>query len=1279
VTDTHTVKAFGGWVASIVAFTVGLQLVWPTPFGIVVWGLVISSLTALLAFGLVLIYRSHRVINFAQADLGAVPAALCVSLVVLEGWSYWVAVPFALVVAVALGSAVEFVVIRRFAHAPRLILMVATIGLAQLLAGLGTAVPSFFGAALPPQSLPAPFDFRFEIRPFIFHAPELIAVVATLTVTVLLFAFLRYTNVGIALRASASSADRAALLGVNVGRVHNLAWALASLVAGIGMILRAGVLGLPLGTAFGPQVLLRALAAAVIGRMENLAVIFAASCAIGMVEVAVLWNEGSATLIDPALFVLVLVALLLQRRNRESPADDENISTWSQAASVRPVPRELAQLPEVRWVFRGLKVLLVVALFILPAMLDERYTNLAAAVLIYAIIAVSLVLLTGWAGEISLGQVAFVAIGSAAAGAANVHWHLGTIPSFIFAGLVGAAASVVIGLPALRIRGLFLSVTTLAFAVATSSYLLNHDYFHFLPDSIADRVVRRAIWTPFGSVSIASERRYYYVTAVGLILVLLAVRGLQRSRNARDIVATRDNERTAQTFRLSPARTKLLAFALSGFFASFAGGLLVLHQQALGQQIFAPVESLRALTMVVVGGLGSVAGAIVGAVFVKSTEWFNWLAPGRFRRLFTFSGSGIGLLLVLWLLPGGFGSVLYGARDAWLRFVARRRGIVAPALVTDEGVSRPPILRPVRVRLRKPVLDPATAVPAAASGLLRAAGSTPVSLEFTDVDAAYGHLQVLFGASLAVRRGETVALLGTNGAGKSTMLRAASGLITPYHGHVRLEGFDITGLAAHKVAALGLAHVPGGRSVFPGLSVAENLRVGAWLRRHDREHVRGATERVLALFPSLRDRLDIPAAALSGGQQQMLTIAMSLMVEPRVLMIDELSLGLSPLLVEQLVDVVHDLHAQGVTVIVVEQSVNTALTTADRAYFLEKGRIRFEGMTADLLDRPDLLRSIFLGEASIPSPSGPSPSGPSQSGPSPSGDGDGDGDGDARIAVRDAEPRDSALRVVLATEGLSKRFAGVMAVDDVSIEVHEGEILGMIGPNGAGKTTVFDLVSGFLVPDRGRVLLRGRDLAALRPQERAQLGLTRSFQNARLFPSLTVHQTLCVALDEGLRLWDPPAAALYFPNVARAERRLGRRADDLIHAMGLDDFRDKFVADLSTGSRRIVDLACQVGAEPAVILLDEPSAGIAQRETEALAPLLLRLREVTGASLVVIEHDLPLVLTISDRIVALDLGRVVCDGDAERVVHDPNVVESYLGTNPPIPSPPSNLRQQTTV
>jgi branched-chain amino acid transport system ATP-binding protein len=252
--------------------------------------------------------------------------------------------------------------------------------------------------------------------------------------------------------------------------------------------------------------------------------------------------------------------------------------------------------------------------------------------------------------------------------------------------------------------------------------------------------------------------------------------------------------------------------------------------------------------------------------------------------------------------------------------------------------------------------------------------------------------------------------------------------------------------------------------------------------------------------------------------------------------------------------------------------------------------------------------------------------------------------------------------MILETRDLTKRFAGITAVDSVSLTLREGEILGIVGPNGAGKTTLFDLISGFLVPDGGRILLAGRDVTRRRPQRRASLGLARSFQDARLFGALTVHQTICVALDRPLRFWDPIPEMLYFPNVLIAERRLGRRADELIAMMGLDDYRDKFVSDLSTGSRRIVDLACQIGVEPNVILFDEPSSGIAQRETEALGPLLLRIRDITGASILLIEHDMPLVSSVSDRILALDLGQVVVEGDWELVRNHPHVVASYLGS-----------------
>jgi len=174
--------------------------------------------------------------------------------------------------------------------------------------------------------------------------------------------------------------------------------------------------------------------------------------------------------------------------------------------------------------------------------------------------------------------------------------------------------------------------------------------------------------------------------------------------------------------------------------------------------------------------------------------------------------------------------------------------------------------------------------------------------------------------------------------------------------------------------------------------------------------------------------------------------------------------------------------------------------------------------------------------------------------------------------------------------------------------------------------------------------------------------LARSFQDARLFGALTVHQAVCVALDRPIRFWDPVPAILHLPNVVASERSLSRRADELIAMMGLDDYRDKFVSDLSTGSRRIVDLACQIGINPKVILFDEPSSGIAQRETEALGPLLLRIRDATGASLLLIEHDMPLVRAVSDRIVACDLGQVVVEGDWDTVRQDARVVASYLGS-----------------
>jgi ABC-type branched-subunit amino acid transport system ATPase component len=206
-----------------------------------------------------------------------------------------------------------------------------------------------------------------------------------------------------------------------------------------------------------------------------------------------------------------------------------------------------------------------------------------------------------------------------------------------------------------------------------------------------------------------------------------------------------------------------------------------------------------------------------------------------------------------------------------------------------------------------------------------------------------------------------LALLGTNGAGKSTLLRAISGLGFADRGVVRLKGRTITFADPGTRVRLGVVQMPGGRSVFPSLSVAENLLAGAHSFVWDQPRVRARVDTVLALFPALADRLDQPAGTLSGGEQQMLGLASALLLEPKVLLIDELSLGLAPVIVQQLLEVVAQLRATGLTIVIVEQSINVALAVADRAVFMEKGQVRFEGPAADLLERDDLVRAVFLG------------------------------------------------------------------------------------------------------------------------------------------------------------------------------------------------------------------------------------------------------------------------------------------------------------------------------
>ena len=504
------------------------------------------------------------------------------------------------------------------------------------------------------------------------------------------------------------------------------------------------------------------------------------------------------------------------------------------------------------------------------------------------------------------------------------------------------------------------------------------------------------------------------------------------------------------------------------------------------------------------------------------------------------------------------------------------------------------------------------------------------------VFAGYDNRMVLQGLNMEMEEGEIVALLGTNGAGKSTLLKAISGTVEADKGAIIFDGRDITHAPPHEIAAMGIVQMPGGQGVFGSLTVRENLELAGWTHRRDADGVARARAEVLELFPVLNERLDEAAVNLSGGQQQMVALAMSFIMRPRVLLIDELSLGLAPVIVAQMLPVVKRLAEEGVTVVLVEQSVNVALTVAHRAYFLERGEIRFSGPTAELLSRPDILRSVFLSGAA---------------------------ESEKSDEVSLADVRVTSERVVLRTNGAVAVFGGIRAVDGVSLEVHEKEIVGVIGPNGAGKTTLFDLISGYTPLFAGEIEVEGQDVSSASPTRRATAGLGRSFQDARLFPELSVYETLCVSLERWVKNRSSLAAAMYLPPVFESEDAVRRRVNELIELLGLGDYQQKYIRELSTGTRRIVDLACLVAHRPSVILLDEPTSGLAQREVEALSPVVRRLRDEMGAALLIIEHDIPFVSSVSDRLIALDQGRVTASGLSEEVLAHPVVIESYLGTS----------------
>ena len=651
------------------------------PAGVILSGLVYGAINSLLAVSIVLVYRANRVVNFAAAEFGAVAAVVAIELHIQDHVNYFAAVGAGLALAALLGGAIEMVILRRFARAPRLIVAVVTIGLAQVLNGASIVIPTAWTSQGNAGTFTTPFTAQFTVFPVVFNGNYLVAIVACPLVLAGLTWFLRATHYGTAIRAAADNGDRAQLLGVPVQRLSTIVWTITGLLSALAVLLRVPIVGFASFTSVstaGAPLLLQTLAAAVVGRMTNLPVTVLTALGLGVIDQLSGWTFRDATYIDVVLFALI-VAVLLLRRGAFSRAADVAVSNWQAIRPVRPIPPELAVLRSVRLGRTGLMLVLLAATVALPLVLPPARTQLAALIAIYAIVGASLVVLTGYAGHISLGQVAFMGLSAAVTAVLVIHGA--DMFLALLAGIAAASlAAFVVGVPALRIRGPFLAVTTLAFAVAAAQYFLNPIYFPWpRPTDTLPRLVL------LGRIPLDSDQRLYFLCLFALIVTLTAVRGLRASQAGRAMVAGQENALAAQSVGIDTTRTNLVAFGVSGGIAGLAGGLFVIQQQVYSAGSFSALEGLQFFTMVVIGGLGSLPGAVLGAVYVYGVQYL--LPPG-----WSLLATGAGIVLLLMFLPGGLGDLVYQGRDTALRFLASRRGMIVPSLLAD--VRQPPADEP---------------------------------------------------------------------------------------------------------------------------------------------------------------------------------------------------------------------------------------------------------------------------------------------------------------------------------------------------------------------------------------------------------------------------------------------------------------------------------------------------------------------------------------------------------------------------------------------------------
>ena len=919
------------WITSQVAFN----------------GLVQGMVYGLLAMTIVLIYRSSKVINFAVGAMGLIASGLLVLLNVSYGVPYGVALVIALAAGVVYGAIVELTVVRRLFKAPRVILLVATIGVSQLSQAILLAFPDVKGRV----AYPLPINDLWEIGDLRVKSSHLTVIIVAPVVALALGWFLNRTLIGRLIRASAVNPDLARLRGVNPKTISTVVWGIAGGVGTVSMMLIGGIDGSAVNLShLGPTTLLRALAAALLARFTSFPTALLAGVVIGLAEGVVRFNFlATPGLFEAFLLLAVIAAVAIAIRERDS-------GVFAFNPKVEAMPERLKSIFWVRHLDRIAMLVPLGMAVALPFVFTRSsqhvlYSSIAA----FCICALSLTVLTGWAGQLSLGQMSFAGIGALLAASFSrgfvIDWSIGGtqliyvrfepfpyVLSIVVAVLITAVVAAIIGIGALRISGLLLAVSTSAFAVAAGSYLyrlrmLNED--------------GTSVLFPRGSIfglDIDRNRTYYFVVLAVLVIVVAVLGRLRRSAVGRVTLAVRDNDISAAAYSIRPAVVKLRSFALSGAIAALGGALLagVAQRLSLGDGRFLVEGSLLVVAMVVIGGMGSLGGAIIGAIWVVGLPA---LVPNN--EIVPLLTSSVGLLVLLLYFPGGLAHVLHRGRGAIYRWAEKRL---------------------------PPVEKAATAPPASIQIERKGVEDRPVPLQTRNIEVSFGGLKANDGISMEVRAGEVVGLIGTNGAGKTTFMNSVGGFVAS-SGQVELLGVDVSRKAPAQRARLGLGRSFQAASLFPELTVRESVlvaleargrsgmietmvfspRIAARARSQQRESAE------LVDFLGLGRYADKPISDLSTGTRRIVELAGLLALGARVLCLDEPTAGIAQREAEAmgplLLEIRKELQA---SMLIIEHDMPLIMGMSDRVYCLELGKVIAEGDPGSVRNDPKVIAS-YLG------------------------------------------------------------------------------------------------------------------------------------------------------------------------------------------------------------------------------------------------------------------------------------------------------------------------------